>query len=103
MKMTKRIMNRLDMLQSAALLAYVKEHYAEAKMSDEKFAEKATADLGFKVLESHVEKRRIVLQIGPTSNRPGPKNTAALFALVLELEKRIAALEKQAQARLPGM
>lgn len=103
--MTKRIVTRLDILKSAAVLNYVKDYYVEFKLTDDKFAEKASEALGFPVLGTHVEARRKMLEIAPTNNRPSPKNTAALFALMLELEKRVAALEKQVQnqARLPGV
>lgn len=87
-------MNRLDLVQSAQVLDYISKNYTASKMTDVKFAEKATKDLGFTVHKSHIEKRRHALKIEPAISRNGPRNTAALFELVAELEKRIVALEK---------
>ena len=93
--MTKRIVHRLDMLKSAQLLDYIRTNYAESKLTDEKFAEKAAEEFGYPVLASQVEKRRVILGIPPTSNRPAHTNLKALFELIQELELRVSALEKK--------
>jgi hypothetical protein len=91
--MNKAKRHTLGMLESAAVLDYVRAHYANLRLTDVEFAKKASEDLGFEVINKHVGRRRVVLGIPSTTNRPSPKNTKVLFELVLELERRITALE----------
>lgn len=89
----KRTMNRLDMLQSAKLLAYIADNYASEVTTDKQFAEKATAALGFEVVENHVETRRKMLKIPVHAPQRTP-SIEAMFELVRELEQRVATAEK---------
>ena len=90
----KRVMNRLDMLQSAKLLAYVEKYYTEENTTDKQFAAKASEALGFPVLENHVETRRKALDIPVNSPQRAP-SLETMFEIVRELELRVAALEKK--------
>lgn len=86
----------LNMLQSAQLINYIQQNYAQYNLHDEKFAKKASEELGFKCSFWAVHQRREMLGIPATAKVHAAKkisDTKAVEEYIAALEKRVTTLE----------
>lgn len=85
----KRV-NMLSTKQMFALCAYVKEHYTESGLPDDRFAVQAANALGFPVTKSNVYAARGATDT-PASRLMAPRDTS-IKARLLECERGLADL-----------
>lgn len=79
---------------------YTQEHYTEAAMTDAEFAAKAGLALGFALKGSHILGIRKNFEIPATRTKSVVKGPG--MELLVELEKRIAAIEQRVEIYLKG-
>lgn len=85
--------NQLDMLKSAKLIQFIADNYENTNASDTEFAKLATKELGFPVNNTHIETRRSRMGIPATKIMRIAQSKEAMLNLLLQLERRIQALE----------
>lgn len=84
----------LTMAESFRLMTLVQAEYTARGTSDVEFAEHATKALGFSVNHNNVASARNAFSIPSTKySKPPSPTVESLFQLLLELEKRVRALE----------
>ena len=91
----------LGVIQSAQLVNYIQNNYAEFGLSDKEFAAKATEELGFQCTFNNVYDRRTLLGIPATAKVRVIKEITDIEPLrhyAAELEKRIITLEFEVAA-----
>ena len=102
--MARKILNGLNMVQSARLINLIDNEYVSSKLTNTPFAEHATKVLGYCVTAGHVAARLEQMDI-PSNGRPAatktkPGDMAALHDMMAALEKRIDTIEKTLYRRM---